>query len=259
MLGVHAMDLHTHSCLSPCASLDMSPLKMVAKALEMKLSAIALTDHNSAENVPALRGAARNTGLHVIAGMEITSAEEAHIVALFPDEKSVFAMQELVYERLQPGVNDPALFGDQIIANELDEVEGINDRILLGSTTLEIGELVDAIHERGGLAIAAHIDREAFSLVGQLGFIPPDLPLDAVEISRRMSLVEARAKYPEYRGRVFVSSSDAHEIEDLGTNPTSMRLADPRDWAELKLALENREGRGVIEESIRDSGSGERR
>ena len=74
MLGVHAMDLHTHSCLSPCASLDMSPLKMVAKALEMKLSAIALTDHNSAENVPALRGAARNTGLHVIAGMEITRA-----------------------------------------------------------------------------------------------------------------------------------------------------------------------------------------
>lgn len=259
ILGIYALDLHTHSCLSPCADLEMTPRNIVAKALEMKIAAIALTDHNSAENVPALRKAARDTGLHVIAGMEITSAEEAHVVALFPDDRSVFDMQELVYARLQPGRNDPALYGDQIVANEFDEVEGVNERILLGSSTLEIEELVDAIHERGGLAIAAHIDREAYSLVGQIGFIPPDLPLDAVEISGRMSLAAARKKYPEYRDRSFISSSDAHAIEDVGTSPILMRMADPCDWAELRLALGNREGRGLIENGVRDPGPGRER
>jgi len=239
------VDLHVHTCLSPCASLDMTPAKIAARAREAQLSLIAVTDHNSAENAGALMRAGARVDLEVLPGMEVTTAEEAHVVALFADLAAALSLQELVYERLMGGCNDEDLFGLQVAANEDDEVESINPRLLIGATSLPAGELVAAIHARGGLAIASHIDRDGYSLVGQLGFIPEDLELDAVEISRRMSLREARARYPEYRTRTFVTASDAHELEDIGRCPLEVRMAGPT-FAELSLALKGERGRGVI-------------
>ncbi|MFH1143037.1 MAG: PHP domain-containing protein [Candidatus Eisenbacteria bacterium] len=241
-----AADLHVHTCLSPCASLDMTPRKIVARARAQGLAMIAVTDHNSAENAAPLMRAAQDSGLCVLPGMEVTTAEEAHVVAIFGDLAAAQSLQELVYSRLQRGENDEDLFGMQVVANEHDEVEGFNPRLLLGATELGIEELVAAVHERRGLAIAAHIDREAYSLVAQLGFIPADLALDAVEISGALDLAGARARFPEYRGRVFVTASDAHELDDLGSRRVWIEAAEP-SFAELCAALRGEGGRRVLE------------
>jgi 3',5'-nucleoside bisphosphate phosphatase len=239
-------DLHVHTCLSPCATLDMTPQKIVAQARLMKLEMIAITDHNSAENAGAVIRAAAGSNLVVIPGMEITTAEEAHILGLFRSLEGALAMQELVYEHLTPGENDEDLFGLQVVASAEDEVEAMCTRLLIGATDLTVDSVVAGIRERDGIAVAAHIDRESNSLVSQLGFIPPDLELAAVGISRRLTLSEARARFPEYERYTFLSTSDAHDLSQLGSNPAKLLLAAP-DYQEMTLALAGRDGRCVIE------------
>lgn len=245
VLETVAADLHVHTCLSPCATLDMTPTKIVHEACKKGLRIIAITDHNSAENAGAVVAAARDTGLWVIPGIEVTSTEEAHIVGLFSDTERAFSMQELIYETLQKGENKEELFGIQVVANELDEVESINKRILIGATDLSSEEVVQAIHDRGGLAVAAHIDRQSFSIVSQLGFIPDELSLDAIEISSRMRLDEARKVFEAYDWAPFITASDAHDLEEVGTSPTWFRVGH-RDMPELRLALAGVEGRKII-------------
>ncbi|MBU2498409.1 MAG: PHP domain-containing protein, partial [Proteobacteria bacterium] len=155
-------DLHIHSCLSPCAELDMSPRAIVEKSLEMGVEIIALCDHNSAENVGAAMRAGAQRGLLVLPGMEINSMEEVHTLAIFETEKQALNMQEMIYRHLR-GTNRPELFGDQVVANEFDEVEGFNDRRLIGATELRLQQIVREVHRLGGLCIASHVDRPAFS------------------------------------------------------------------------------------------------
>ena len=190
------IDLHIHTCLSPCASLDMTPQKIVAEACRKGIEIIAVTDHNSVENARAVMKSARKCDLTVIPGIEVTTSEEVHIVGLFEEMAQAREMQSLVYENLQEGTNDEDLFGMQVVANDFDEVERMNSRLLIGATALPVHEVVKAIHGLNGLAVAAHIDRERFGIIGQLGFIPDDLELDAVEISWRMSLEEGRQPFP---------------------------------------------------------------
>jgi len=243
-LRVLLADLHIHTCLSPCATLDMTPCKIVKAALKKRLDIIGITDHNSAENIAAVMAAARDTGLSVIPGMEITTSEEVHIIGLFEDVDGALAMQTLVYDRLQQGENDEDLFGMQVVANEYDEVEGMNTRLLIGATRMHLDQVIDGIHHLKGLAVAAHIDREAFSVLGQLGFIPDDLPLDALEISRRMTLEQGRLLFSHIEGFPFITSSDAHDLEDIGTRPTAFRMAGPQ-LPELRRALKGVAGRGI--------------
>ena len=47
-------DLHIHSCLSPCGDDDMTPANIAGMAALKGLDVIALTDHNSCRNCPAL-------------------------------------------------------------------------------------------------------------------------------------------------------------------------------------------------------------
>ncbi|MCP4665783.1 MAG: PHP domain-containing protein [Deltaproteobacteria bacterium] len=247
-LRVVAADLHIHTCLSPCASLDMTPLTIARKAREKNLGIIGITDHNSAENAAAVMAAGRELGICVIPGMEVTTAEEVHIVGLFDDLAGALSMQSLVYEKLQSGENDEDLFGMQVVANALDEVESINKRLLIGATTLGLNEVVAAIHAYEGLVLAAHIDRPSYSMVGQLGFIPEGLDLDAVEISKQMTLSEARARYREYERFSFITGSDAHSPEEIGAHPTCIQIG-RSGMAELRKALAGREGRKVLEEA----------
>ena len=210
------IDLHVHTCLSPCATLDMTPRKIVAEALRKGIEIIAITDHNSVENASAVMKSARKCDLTVIPGIEVTTSEEVHIIGLFEEMVQAREMQRLVYENLQEGTNDEDLFGIQVVANEFDEVERINSRLLIGATALPVHEVVNAIHGLNGLAVAAHIDRERFGIIGQLGFIPDDLELDAVEISWRLSLEEARSRFRDYERFGFIHSSDAHDLEEIG-------------------------------------------
>jgi len=238
-------DLHIHTCLSPCADLDMYPSALVERSVAAGLDMIGICDHNASENVRYVIEAARGKPLHVLPGMEITSREEAHVIALFENIDNLSRIQEIVYTALA-GSNREEIFGCQAIVNAVDEVEGFNDRLLIGAADLSLREVVEAIHGAGGIAIAAHIDRESFSVMGQLGFIPRDIRFDALEISRKTGVQEARKRYPELGGHPFIVSSDAHFIRDIGEGATRIAMQEP-SLSELKMALEGREGRYIRE------------
>jgi len=235
-------DLHIHTCLSPCADIDMSPLSVVKKASEKGLDIIAVTDHNSAENIVAALNSAENSGLSVLAGMEITSSEEAHMLALFDDTDSVLKLQDIVYNNLIKGENDEKLFGEQIVANEKDEVLGFNKRLLIGATSMTAHSIVSQIHALGGLAIASHIDRDAFIIISQLVFIPGDLSFDALEMSSAISREKAQELYKDYATFTWISSSDAHTPDDIGKRTTVFHMNDSTIH-EMRLALKGTDGR----------------
>ncbi|MBW2544823.1 MAG: PHP domain-containing protein [Deltaproteobacteria bacterium] len=245
MLKGFRCDLHIHTCLSPCADLDMYPSALVERSVAGGLDVIGICDHNASENVRYVIEASRGKSVHVFPGMEITSREEVHVIALFENIDNLLQIQKVVYNSLS-GTNREEIFGCQAIVNELDEVEGFNDRLLIGSTDLSLQEVVEEIHALDGIAIAAHIDRESFSVLGQLGFIPPDIRFDALEISRRTGLKEARKRYPDLCNHTFIESSDAHFISDIGKVSTKIFMKEP-SLSELKMALGKREGRYVEE------------
>lgn len=243
MIRAFRCDLHVHTCLSPCAGLDMYPTAVVGRAVAEKLDVIAVCDHNASENAPHVIRAARGHDLAVLPGMEVASREEVHLLALFDTMDGLRQLQEIVYAHL-PGTNDENRFGCQAIVNERDEVEGFNERLLIGATELPLADLVCHIHDFGGLAVASHIDRESFSVISQLGFIDPEIPFDALEISGRTGLAGARRHYPELSGYPFLTSSDAHRCEEIGRVFTEFLMESP-SVRELKMAFSGRMGRGI--------------
>jgi len=245
MLRAFRCDFHIHTCLSPCADLDMYPRAVVAKAIAEKLDIIAVCDHNASENVPYVLKSASGTSLTVLPGMEITSREEVHLLALFDTVSRLKNVQDIVYGHLS-GTNREEVFGCQAIVNEADEVEGFNEKFLLGATTLSLLEIIHHIHRLGGLAIASHIDRESFSVISQLGFIDPDMPLDALEITHQTRLRNARQQYPELSRFPFIESSDAHFIKDIGQGLTTMFL-ERGTIGEVRKAFKRQGGRYVQE------------
>ena len=226
-----------HTCLSPCADEQMQAKAIVTQARRMGLDMIGICDHNSAENVAAVAKAGCREGLSVIAGMEITSRQEVHILGLFENQDCVMQMQELVYDSLN-GHSDDESFGSQTLVDEWDRVVGTSHKLLVGATTLSVEQIVEAIHEHRGLAIASHIDRERFSLIGQLGFIPKGLRLDAVEVGHSSS---ARQDY----GYPVIASSDAHFLDDIGKSFTSF-LVEEMSLDEIRMALRGEKGRNVV-------------
>lgn len=248
MLKCLNADLHIHSCLSPCADLTMSPKRIVEMALKKGLNVIAVCDHNSAENTHAALKCAHNTALTVLPGMEITTVEEVHVIGIFPSRAAILSMQDAVYANLAPGENKDDLFGEQIVANEFDEVEAYNHRLLIGATNLSIDAVVDKIHDLGGLAIASHVDREAYSIIGQLGFIPEGLSLDALEISPMVTYDEAARRIPQLGDYAVVRCSDAHQLEDIGQSTTKFWIEEP-SIDEIQKAFLRREGRSIVLEN----------
>jgi PHP family Zn ribbon phosphoesterase len=238
-------DLHIHTCLSPCAELSMTPRNIVEKAASLGINILAVCDHNSVENVAVTKDLAKKKGIRAIAGMEINSSEEVHILGFFPDMDGAMKMQEIVYQNLQPGKNDEDVFGMQVVVNEIDEVLQFNERLLIGATDLSVNRIVELIHGYGGLAVASHIDREGFGIIGQLGFIPAEVDFDALEISRRITGAEAAARFGPYRHIPWISSSDAHRIEDVGKRTTRFSMHHST-FEELALALRGVEGRKVM-------------
>lgn len=232
-------DLHIHTCLSPCAELEMSPRNIAKEAQRKGLQIIGICDHNSAENVPAVAKVAAHEGIEVLGGMEVTTREEVHILALFGSEDKLFKLQEIVHENLH-GTNDEKLYGDQVVANELDEVIGFSRKLLIGSTDITVDKLVELIHELDGLAIAAHVDREGFGIIGQLGFIPRGLALDALELADPSS----RDSIDPGRALPFVSFSDAHTLERIGKRWTNFLMNDV-SIGELRKCFRGEDGRRV--------------
>ena len=236
-------DLHVHTCLSPCASLEMTPQKIVQKARDSHIDLIAVSDHNSAENVRAVQQASTGKGVCVLAGLEAIHMEIRWGEIWCENSGQALSMQELIYGHLPPDENDEEQFGLQVVANEQDEVEATNPRLLVGATDLSVSEVVDAIHDRGGIAIASHVDREAFGIVGQLGFIPPDLEIDGIEVSRTPP--DQAAQDFKDLALPVIAASDAHHLDEMGLR-TTVFLIEDCTLSEIKMALKSISGRRVV-------------
>ncbi len=210
-------DIHIHTCLSPCADITQSPKKVVEKAYKEGINLIFITDHNTIENAEAaIKSGAKYKNLVIYPGMEITSKEEAHTLALMENLYDAYRLQEKIYKYL-PDTSNEKEYENQIIANEKDEVEGFLKKSLMSSVNLSIEKIIEIIHENNGIAVAAHIDRESFSIIGQLGFIPDNLHYDALEVSPNLTLDKAESKYPDYyRKYRFLKGSDSHFLESIG-------------------------------------------
>jgi PHP family Zn ribbon phosphoesterase len=240
-------DLHIHTCLSPCGELAMSPRAVVDRAREVGLDLIAVTDHNTTENAAAViraAGAAR-TGPAVLAGIELTTVEEVHLLGLFDPGAELGPFQAAVFRNLPDVPSKKKFIKDQVIVDADDYVTGFSPRCLFGATRFSVHEAVDLIHGHGGLAVACHVDRESFSIVSQLGFIPPGLPLDAVEVSPRLTIAEARQAFGPFDPLPMVRFSDAHNPEEIGRATTDFLVASP-DLGELRKALSGQDGRRIV-------------
>ena len=236
---MYKTDLHIHTCLSPCAELEMSPMNIVKQAKECGLDIIGICDHNTCENVPYIKKSAEREGLNLFGGIEITSKEEVHILALFDHEEELFSMQKIIYENLH-GTNDERIYGIQVVVDENNNALKLNNKFLLGATELSVDNIVETIHKLNGLAIASHIDRESFSIISQLGFIPNGLQIDALEVS-----TSDRADSFKYITLPLITSSDAHKLNTIGSSFTQFFMEEV-NLEEMKKSLRGEEGRKVI-------------
>ncbi|MFA6075093.1 MAG: PHP domain-containing protein [Negativicutes bacterium] len=238
-------DLHVHTLLSPCAEVEMTPHNIIAHAAANKVDMIAITDHNSCDNLAAAIQVAAEYGVVVIPGMELETKEEIHVVALFAKMRQLIKFETFVDSRRSGVMNVPEKFGPQFVVTADDELIREKPEMLICPVNIPIAEAVAKIHELEGIAIAAHIDRPANGILSILGFIPPDLPLDAVEVSKRIKLIDAIKKF-KFIKQSFVTSSDAHIIEDFVTGgKTKLLLAEPT-FAELVLAIKSEQGRKIL-------------
>jgi hypothetical protein len=236
-MRVYASDLHIHTCLSPCADVEMSPANIVRTALVKKLDIIAVVDHNSGKNARAVMEAAADLPLAVIPGMEVQSKEEVHLLSLFSRVEALEEWDAFIYAHLPDVHNDPAVFGYQAIVDKEGYVLHFEERLLINSLDLSLEEVVQGVKDRGGICIPAHVDREAFSIIHQLGYIPPRLPIAAVEITGGQ-----RGEVP--MGYEVILASDAHELCAIGQRRTLFLLEAPT-LAEIHQGLRREGGRRV--------------
>ncbi len=227
-------DFHIHSALSPCADGDMTPNNIVNMSIIKGLDAIAVTDHNSCGNVRAVIEAAGDNIL-VIPGMEIETSEEVHMVALFPDIESAEKMEQILKESAPPIKNRPEIFGNQSYMDKDDNVIGEEERLLVTACGLDIFEVAEKVKGLGGITYPAHIDRESYSVVSNLGFLPPDLPVGSVEITRK-SREELSPQYAEFN---IITSSDAHYLGDISEKEYHIDIL-TKNTVEILAKLENK-------------------
>lgn len=197
----------------------MTPNNIVNMALLKGLDIIALSDHNSAGNLRAVAKAA-GSRLLVIPAIEVESAEEVHIVCYFPSVDRAEQFSEELKAQLPPIENRPDIFGRQLYLNEQDEVTGEEHQLLVCASGLSIEQVFSLTANYGGASVPAHIDRSSSSILSNLGFIPPDLPVSALEITAKKR-AELEQKYAGFR---ILTNSDAHYLEDIAEPEFSLDL-----------------------------------
>ncbi|MCL0050271.1 PHP domain-containing protein [Dehalococcoidia bacterium] len=236
-------DLHIHTVLSPCAEVEMVPPLIVRRARELGLGLIGIADHNSAENVAAVIEAAEGSGVAVLPGIEVQTREEVHLVTLFDTAQQALTWQTEVFDHLPDLRNNEDHFGAQFVVDATGEYMRRNERFLLTSTDMSLEMVVARVQDLGGLVLPAHVDRRAFSLIANLGFVPPDLDLPAVEIFRSSQEAEVRQRFPQIMESALVCNGDAHRLNEMMAR-TIFKIAAPA-VAELVLALRGEGNRWV--------------
>ena len=208
-------DLHIHSCLSPCGDDESTPANIAMLAKMLGLNVAALTDHNSCKNCPAFFEAAKAAELLPIAGMELTTQEEIHVLCLFPELDNAMEFDKYVHERIMPIKNKPEVYGNQLVKNSEDETVDIEEICLINATDIDFYSVKPLVKSYGGIMIPAHIDRKSFSLINSLGGVPPDAGFDCVEIKYPEAVENLTAKHPYIGECKVIFDSDAHYLENI--------------------------------------------
>lgn len=237
-------DLHIHTVLSPCGDLEMSPARIVSLASKRGLDIIGITDHNTTKQCELVWKLGQRFGLTVIPGCEMTSREEVHCLGLFSDFDALREFQHFIDQHLAIIPNDPALLGYQVVVDKDDNIIEILDNYLGASLNVSIEEVEQKVHDLSGIFIPAHIDRPRNSLYSQLGFFPPELKVDALQISKLAKEMAVREKYKIDTEITLVQFSDAHYPDDLGKTFTLFEMEEP-SFGELRKALLREDGRNV--------------
>lgn len=237
-------ELHVHTVVSPCAEVEMIPPLIVQQALDNHIDLIAITDHNSTANAGAVMKAALGTGLTVLPGMELQTVEEVHSLCLFQTLEQALEFQKLVDAALPPLQNSPEHFGEQFVVDENGDFIRREDRLLIVSANLTLTKAWTVVTSMGGLFIPAHIDRKTFGLIENLGFVPRDIPIPCVEISRHLNSHFAVTKFPQLAGYTLIKGGDAHRLDELtGANHF---MVESRSLNEIKLAISLESERKVV-------------
>ncbi len=236
-------DLHIHTVASACAEIEMLPPLIVERARQLGLDLIAITDHNSAVNVAAVCEAAHGSGLVVWPGIEVQTREEAHITCLFDSPEQAETLAAMIEEHLPREENPEAFFGVQLVVDAQGEFLRKDMRLRQVACDLPVERVVSLVRERGGVAIAAHVDRPSFSLLASLGFVPEELDLAALEVSQATPLGEIGSRLPQVTRWPLVRASDAHTLAQMRA---CLRLMVERPTiAEFELALRGEAGRAI--------------
>lgn len=232
-------DLHLHSCLSPCGDELMTPANIAGMGKIVGLSVMALTDHNTAKNCPAFFKVCEAYGITAIAGMELSTAEDVHLVCLFPTLEAALAFDEALDTHRMPIENNPEIYGEQLVMNENDEVIGEEKLLLIAATDLFMGDAVELVRSFGGVIYPAHIDRDASGIIAMLGDIPPEYGFTAMEYRDRGNRERYESLYAEARGKRVVTSSDAHRLEDINeaVNFIELELDENATHDEIRRAI----------------------
>ena len=212
-------DLHIHSCLSPCGEEDMTPGSIAGIAKLNDLNIAALTDHNACDNCPSFFTACELYGVTPVAGMELTTSEDIHLLCLFRSLQDALAFAAEVQEKRIKIRNRSEIFGRQLIIGPDDEPIGEEEYLLINATTLSLLEATELVWSYHGAAVPAHIDRESNGILSALGGMPDEPDFPAVEYREPERILELEREHPMLRTKRRIVSSDAHrlwEISDPG-------------------------------------------
>ncbi len=230
-------DLHTHSCLSPCADNDNTPFNLVGMAAISGIDILALTDHNTAKNCPAFFRAAEQYGVTAVAGMELTTSEEIHVVCLFEQLENALLFDKEIDSRRVKIKNRVDIFGEQLIIGDCDQVIGSDEFLLSNATTVSLDEVPGLVEKYGGVCYPAHIDRQSNSIITVLGTIPETPEFNCFEIHEPENIPVFREKY-NLKNKKIIISSDAHYLEGIKDKENYFLLdADKKDAVKIRAQL----------------------
>ncbi|MDR1848250.1 MAG: PHP domain-containing protein [Bacteroidales bacterium] len=243
-MNCYKADLHIHTVLSPCGDLEMSPANIIAKSKEQGLQIIGITDHNSTLHCRLAKKLGAKEGIFVLCGAEVTSKEEAHCLCFFENDTELDLFQQWLDEKIAKIPLDEERFGYQLAVNEYEEIIYQPPYLLTSAIDADIDEIYAKVHSLNGLFIPAHVNRPANSLMSQLGFVPPDLKADGLEISKHITKENFLKKNAYLKRFAFIQSSDAHYIHLIGETFCMFYLNEP-SFAEISMALANENGRHI--------------
>ncbi len=230
-------DLHIHSALSPCGDEDMTPNNIVNMAKICGLDMIAVSDHNTTGNVEAAMSVGKQIGITVVPAMELETAEEIHVLCLFPTLEAARSFDlEQVAPALPPIQNKPEIFGNQQLMDKDDRVIGEDQRYLINATSISLDGLPDLVESYGGVAVPAHIDKQTKSLVGNFGMVGEYMGFRSFELSRNLPenflIATPGLGNRPYR---YIHNSDAHYLQDIGEHSGENLLDLPENSSEALI------------------------